>query len=185
MDFAFQGQTRDELEVAIKICSGDASGKNLDFEYETECHVLAKLKHPNIIKLLGHYNRLGKRILVYEYMANGSLDKFIFGIFTLIFSFWSNFHLVFFFYLMSGIVTDLGRGVSLDWSSRFQIIEGIAQGLLYLHTHTDGHIVHGDLKPSNILLDFGMNAKIGDFGIATMFSPGQHEDRIYRVVGTL
>lgn len=86
---------------------------------------------------------------------------------------------------MSGIVTDLGRGVSLDWSSRFQIIEGIAQGLLYLHTHTDGHIVHGDLKPSNILLDFGMNAKIGDFGIATMFSPGQHEDRIYRVVGTL
>lgn len=123
----YKGQTRDELEVAIKICSGDASGKNLDFEYETECHVLAKLKHPNIIKLLGHYNRLGKRILVYEYMANGSLDKFIF---------------------------DLGRGVSLDWSSRFQIIEGIAQGLLYLHTHTDGHIVHGDLKPSNILLDF-------------------------------
>lgn len=67
---------RDGLEVAIKIYPADAS---VAFQYESEFHVLTKLQHTNIIKLLGHCTGQDEMILVYEYMPNGSLDKFIFG----------------------------------------------------------------------------------------------------------
>ena len=73
----------------------------------------------------------------------------------------------------------------LDWTKRFNIIEGIVQGLLYLHKYSRLRIIHRDLKASNILLDAKMNPKISDFGMARMFGQDQFEENTKRVVGTL
>ncbi|XP_012703468.1 cysteine-rich receptor-like protein kinase 15 isoform X2 [Setaria italica] len=100
-----------------------------------------------------------QRILVYEYMANGSLDNFISG-------------------------TGTGR-LFLDWPARSRIMKGVAEGLLYLHKHCGLHVIHGDLKPSNILLDLNLHPKISDFGLARTYSPGVEEEFADRIVGSI
>jgi serine/threonine protein kinase len=72
----------------------------------------------------------------------------------------------------------------LSWNKRLIIIEGTAQGLLYLHKHSRLRIIHRDVKASNILLDSEMNHKISDFGLAKMFSSNDTEGNTKRVVGT-
>nr|XP_027102211.1 receptor-like serine/threonine-protein kinase SD1-8 isoform X3 [Coffea arabica]XP_027105104.1 receptor-like serine/threonine-protein kinase SD1-8 isoform X3 [Coffea arabica] len=96
-------------------------------------------------------------MLVYEYMPNRSLDLFIF---------------------------NQGRGKVLDWRKRFDIIVGIARGLLYLHRDSRLRIIHRDLKASNILLDTEMNPKISDFGLARTFGCDHYQDNTTRVMGT-
>ncbi|KAI8567458.1 hypothetical protein RHMOL_Rhmol02G0123400 [Rhododendron molle] len=95
-------------------------------------------------------------MLIYEYMPNGSLNSFIFD----------------------------SRSNSLTWSRRFDIIVGIARGLLYLHRDSRLRIVHRDLKASNVLLDNEMNPKIADFGIARAFRGDQQLEKTETVVGT-
>jgi serine/threonine protein kinase len=79
---------------------------------------------------------------------------------------------------------DENQSSSLNWSKRRVIIEGIAQGLLYLHKHSRLRVVHRDLKASNILLDQDMNPKISDFGLARIFGSNDTEGNTKRVVGT-
>ena len=81
-------------------------------------------------------------------------------------------------------MADSNRSKLLDWKIRFSIIEGIAQGLIYLHKYSRLKVIHRDLKASNILLDESMNPKISDFGMARIFEQNELEANTNRIVGT-
>ena len=80
--------------------------------------------------------------------------------------------------------SDKKQGKLLEWSMRHHVINGIARGLLYLHQDSRLRIIHRDLKASNILLDFEMNPKISDFGMARSFGGNEIQGNTKRVVGT-
>ncbi|KAK1419868.1 hypothetical protein QVD17_29273 [Tagetes erecta] len=149
----FKGKLLDGREIAVKKLS--ETSKQGKREFTNEARLLACIQHRNVVSLLG-YCAFPEKILVYEYVVNESLDKLLFK--------------------------SEKRDV-LDWKRRYGIIDGVAQGLLYLHEDSYERIIHRDIKASNILLDKKWRPKIADFGMARLYP----EDKTHvntRVAGT-
>ncbi|KAJ0007577.1 hypothetical protein Pint_29814 [Pistacia integerrima] len=151
----YKGKLPDGQEIAIKKLS-KTSGQGI-VEFKNEAKLIAKLQHTNLVRLLGCSLHGRERFLVYEYLRNKSLDFFIF---------------------------DSSRKNILNLKKSLSIIEGIAQGLIYLHKYSRLKVIHRDLKASNILLDDQMNPKISDFGMARAFGVNELEANTNRIVGT-
>ncbi|XP_066397831.1 cysteine-rich receptor-like protein kinase 10 isoform X2 [Miscanthus floridulus] len=152
----YKGKLRSGIKIAVKKL--EACSLQGLLEFQNEIQLIAKLQHKNLVKLLGCCTRGDQeKLLIYEYMENKSLDYFIF---------------------------DNVKGQHLNWSKRLHIINGAAQGLLYLHNYSRLCVVHRDLKASNILLDSEMNPKISDFGMARIFCSNEKESNTTRIVGT-
>ncbi|KAJ6843956.1 L-type lectin-domain containing receptor kinase IV.2-like [Iris pallida] len=125
-------------------------------EFVAEIVSIDKLRHRNVAQLLGYCCHKGELLLVYDYMPNGSLDKYLY---------------------------DQTRP-SLDWARRFMIIKGVASGLLYLHEDWEHVVVHRDIKASNVLLDGELNGKLGDFGLVRLCQQ-ESDPRTTRIIGTI
>ncbi|KAK3197991.1 hypothetical protein Dsin_021406 [Dipteronia sinensis] len=145
----------DGQEIAIKRLS--RSSRQGLVEFKNELIIVAKLQHTNLVQLLGFCIQGEEKMIVYEYMPNKSLDSYIF---------------------------DQSKRRLFHWNKYFNIIEEIAQGLLYLHKYSRLRIIHRDLKASNILLDKNLSPKISDFGMAKTFTTTQFEANTNRIVGT-
>lgn len=150
----YKGKLVDGREIAVKMLSQHS--RQGTREFENEAKLLASVQHRNVVNLLGYCAYGENKLLVYEYIANESLDKLLF---------------------------KPHRRQELDWKRRYDIIAGVAKGLQYLHEDSPTCIIHRDIKASNILLDDKWIPKIADFGMARLFPEDQTHINT-RVAGT-
>ncbi|OAY37004.1 putative receptor-like protein kinase At1g80870 [Manihot esculenta] len=139
----FRGIARDGKLYAIKRL--DTLSLQSEREFQNELQILGGLRSNFLVTLLGYCFEKNKRLLIYEYMPNKSLQELLFG----------------------------EGHLGLSWDRRFEIILDVAKALEFLHLGCDPPVIHGDIKPSNVLLDFDFRAKISDFGLSRIKVEGE------------
>lgn len=135
----YKGKLRSGLVVAVKMMSESMASEQ---EFASEVGTIGRIHHVNIVQLIGFCVEGSKRALVYEFMPNGSLDKYIF---------------------------PRRDFITLSYEKMFEISLGVGRGIDYLHRGCDMRILHFDIKPHNILLDENFKPKISDFGLAQLY----------------
>ncbi|KAJ0250130.1 L-type lectin-domain containing receptor kinase IV.4 [Hirschfeldia incana] len=143
-----------QKEIAVKRVS-NKSHQGLK-EFVAEIASIGRMSHRNLVPLLGYCRRKDELLLVYDYMPNGSLDKYLHN----------------------------SPEVALDWNQRIKIIKGVASALFFLHEDWEQVVIHRDVKSSNVLLDADHNGRLGDFGLARLCGHGTDPETT-NVAGTL
>lgn len=152
----YKGSLGDGTLIAVKKL--DKMLPHGEREFITEVNTIGSMHHMNLVRLCGYCSEGSQRLLVYEFMKNGSLDKWIFFSYK-------------------------NRGRLLDWPTRFNIAVGTAQGIAYFHEQCRNRIIHCDIKPENILLDENFCPKVSDFGLAKLMGR-EHSQVVTMVRGT-
>ncbi|KAK7291606.1 hypothetical protein RIF29_06883 [Crotalaria pallida] len=150
----YKGTLENKMQVAVKCVNHDSKQGLKEFMAEIES--MGRLQHKNLVQMRGWCRKGTQLMLVYDYMPNGSLNKWVF---------------------------DQPEKV-LGWEQRRRILVDVAEGLNYLHHGWDQVVIHRDIKSSNILLDSDMRGRLGDFGLAKLYQQGEVPNTT-RVVGTL
>ncbi|KAI3973142.1 hypothetical protein MKW92_004992 [Papaver armeniacum] len=138
----FKGVLPDSSDIAVKKLEGVSQG---DKQFRSEVSTIGIIQHLNLVRLRGFCSEGAEKLLVYDFMPNGSLDSHLF---------------------------NQKSAKVLDWNTRYQIALGTARGLAYLHEKCRDCIIHCDIKPENILLDAEYCPKVADFGLAKLFGRG-------------
>ncbi|KAJ0492797.1 putative protein kinase RLK-Pelle-SD-2b family [Helianthus annuus] len=141
----FEGTLEDDSKIAVKCLEGLGQ---VNRSFLAEVHTIGSIHHVNLVRLRGFSAWKSQRFIVYEFMCNGSLDRWIYH----------------------GV-----REHVLEWECRKKIIFDVAKGLAYLHEDCRQKITHLDIKPQNILLDSDFNAKVSDFGLSKLIDRNQSQ----------
>ncbi|KAG0518236.1 hypothetical protein BDA96_09G158300 [Sorghum bicolor] len=151
----YRGVLADGYQVAVKNLLNNRGQAEREFKVEVEA--IGRVRHKNLVRLLGYCAEGAQRILVYEYVDNGNLEQWLHG--------------------------DVGAVSPLTWDIRMNIVLGMAKGITYLHEGLEPKVVHRDIKSSNILLDRRWNPKVSDFGLAKLLGSDSNYVTT-RVMGT-
>ncbi|KAK3416235.1 hypothetical protein EUGRSUZ_H01685 [Eucalyptus grandis] len=151
----YYGLLEDKTQVAVKNLLNNRGQAEKEFKVEVEA--IGRVRHKNLVRLLGYCAEGAHRMLVYEYVNNGNLEQWLHG--------------------------DVGPCSPLTWEIRMKIILGTAKGLTYLHEGLEPKVVHRDIKSSNILLDKQWSPKVSDFGLAKLLC-SENSYITTRVMGT-
>lgn len=151
----YRGSMPDGNDLAIKRLVGRGSGHN-DHGFSAEIQTLGRIRHRNIVKLLGYVSNKDTNLLLYEYMPNGSLGELLHG----------------------------SKGGHLLWETRYKIAVEAARGLCYLHHDCSPLIIHRDVKSNNILLDSDFEAHVADFGLAKFLQDAGASECMSSVAGS-
>ncbi|KAG6468243.1 G-type lectin S-receptor-like serine/threonine-protein kinase At2g19130 [Zingiber officinale] len=135
----FKGSLPGSVAIAVKKLEGLRQGEK---QFRTEVSTIGRIQHINLVRMLGFCSQRSEKLLVYEFMPNGSLNSHLFD--------------------------RTAPSTVLNWRTRYQIAIGVAKGLDYLHEQCRDCIIHCDIKPENILLDASFNPKVADFGLAKL-----------------
>lgn len=148
----------ESIDQVVAVKQLDRNGMQGSREFLVEVMMLSLVRHPNLVNLIGYCAEGHQRIVVYEYMPNGSLEDHLLDL--------------------------LPDQKPLDWDMRMKIAEGAAKGLEYLHDTASPPVIYRDFKASNILLDDNFNPKLSDFGLAKLGPTGDKNHVSTRVMGT-
>ncbi|KAF8410421.1 hypothetical protein HHK36_002950 [Tetracentron sinense] len=151
----YRGSMPNGVDVAIKRLVGRTNGRS-DHGFSAEIQTLGRIRHRNIVRLLGFVSNKDTNLLLYEYMSNGSLGELLHG----------------------------PKGAHLHWEARYRVAVEAATGLCYLHHDCSPLIIHRDVKSNNILLDSEFEAHVADFGLAKFLQDAGASECMSSIAGS-